>query len=207
MAEPKQDALTTSEVAKNLGVSPSLVRTWVSYLNLEVNRSAEGHRIFAPEDLLPLESLKAWLAEGHSLKEYRKERQGDGPFDPRIELRSAFRRLNDLKSQQDALLTKQQALQAAINEEQTALQSQLSRIQSLLETPTGPIEAVLKQLLSAVLESRGQLQRIARFEEDGKTFIEYENPVSGKRQLARDMCQTDAERNLLAHVMTLILEG
>jgi DNA-binding transcriptional MerR regulator len=97
---------STSEVARELGVSPSLVRTWIAYMNWEVRRSADGHRIFTQADVEQLKALKAWLDEGHSLKEFRREQQGDGPFDPRTELRAGYRHLRELQSQEEALLDK-----------------------------------------------------------------------------------------------------
>ena len=45
MDEPTPDQpnehWSTSEVARELGVSPSLVRTWIAYMNWEVRRSAD----------------------------------------------------------------------------------------------------------------------------------------------------------------------
>jgi DNA-binding transcriptional MerR regulator len=233
MAEMK-DQWSTSEVAKELGVSPSLVRTWISYMNWEVRRNAEGHRVFIQEDIEQLRNLKAWLDEGNSLKEFRRERTAEGPYDPRLELRGAYRRLKEVQSQQDALVDKQQELMASFVAQQAALQAQLDLIRVTVEAsgteaaaPAAPVEAptatapaapteavdpsqlvqgVLKQLLSSLLEKKGKLQLLRRFEEDGKAKIEYLSPT-GKRQVIEDVLTNDEDRKLMETVLTLILNS
>ena len=223
MAEMSKEHWSTSEVAKELGVSPSLVRTWISYMNWEVRRNAEGHRVFSPEDVEQLRALKAWLDEGNSLKEYRRERQTEGEYDPRVELRSAYRRLKELQSQQDALATKQQELLASFASQRTALADQLSAIRSVVEVepPVGAaapepaagvedasrlVQGVLKQLLSSLLEKQGKLQLVRRFEEEGRSKLEYMAP-SGKHQIIEDVLTSDEDRRLMETVLTLILNS
>ncbi|MFN3430819.1 MAG: MerR family transcriptional regulator [Candidatus Sericytochromatia bacterium] len=230
-----KDHWSTSEVAKELGVSPSLVRTWISYMNWEVRRNAEGHRVFIQEDIEQLRTLKAWLDEGNSLKEFRRERNADGPYDPRIELRGAYRRLKEVQSQHDALMDKQQALVAAFAAQQQTLQAQLELIRltveaepSLAAAPAMPeaptpidapavadapevdpsrlVQGVLKQLLSSLLEKKGKLQLVRRFEEDGHAKLEYLAPT-GKRQVIEDVLTNDEDRKLMETVLTLILNS
>lgn len=223
MAESKEH-WSTSEVAKELGVSPSLVRTWIAYMNWEVRRNAEGHRVFTPEDVEQLRNLKAWLDEGNSLKEYRRERTAEGPYDPRIELRGAYRRLKELQTQQDALTAKQQELLESFATQQQALTSQLDLIRTTVEAEgaTGPlptpteaapaldashlVQGVLKQLLSSLLEKKGKLQLMRRFEEDGRSRIEYLAPT-GKKQVIDDVLTSDEDRRLMETVLTLILNS
>lgn len=215
---------STSEVAKDLGVSPSLVRTWIAYLNWEVRRNAEGHRIFVQEDVEQLKSLKAWLDEGHSLKEFRRERLGEGVYDPRVELKASFRRLRELQSQEDALIAKQIELVETARAQREALMAQISRVRAdidALESPeAGPaeptagepvdtsklVQSVLKQLLTSLLEKQGKLQLVRRYEEGGRPLLEYASPT-GKRQVIDDVCQTDDDRKLLETVLTIILNG
>lgn len=236
MAESKEH-WSTSEVAKELGVSPSLVRTWIAYMNWEVRRNAEGHRVFTPEDVEQLRNLKAWLDEGNSLKEYRRERTAEGPYDPRIELRGAYRRLKELQTQQDALTAKQQELLDSFATQQQALAAQLNLIRTTVEAEgvTGPLAAptdaapaeqmgpaqpeaapaldashlvqgVLKQLLSSLLEKKGKLQLVRRFEEEGRSRIEYLAPT-GKKQVIDDVLTSDEDRRLMETVLTLILNS
>ncbi|HEY9722953.1 MAG TPA: MerR family transcriptional regulator [Oscillatoriaceae cyanobacterium] len=220
MAEHDAREWSTSEVAKELGISPSLVRTWIAYMNWEVCRNAEGHRVFNDEDVEQLKGLKSWLDEGHTLKEYRRERQIEGEYDPRLELRGAHRRLKELAQQQEALLAKQQDLVEKTRAQREALFAQLTRIQHGLEPESGEaapepapavdtsqlIQAVLKQLLTAVMAKQGKLQLVRRFEEDGKTRLEYQAPT-GKRQIVEDVCTSEADRKLLETVLTLILSS
>jgi DNA-binding transcriptional MerR regulator len=230
MAESKEH-WSTSEVAKELGVSPSLVRTWIAYMNWEVRRNAEGHRVFTPEDVEQLRNLKAWLDEGNSLKEYRRERTAEGPYDPRIELRGAYRRLKELQTQQDALTAKQQELLEAFGTQQQALASQIDLIRTTVEAegaaqpgpapaeapvaeaPAAPaldashlVQGVLKQLLSSLLEKKGKLQLVRRFEEEGRSRIEYLAPT-GKKQVIDDVLTSDEDRRLMETVLTLILNS
>lgn len=216
------DHWSTSEVAKELGVSPSLVRTWVSYLNLEVRRNAEGHRIFGAEDVEELKKLKAWLDEGHSLKEFRRERLGEGEFDPRLELRAAFRRLRELQYQDEALIAKQLEILETTRAQREALESQIKAIQSVLEPGTDPepaaspaapeldasrlVQGVLKQLLTSLLEKQGKLQLVRRYEEDGRCLLEYGAPT-GRKQVIEDVLATDEDRKLMETVLTIILNG
>lgn len=214
MANQDERQWSTSEVAKELGISPSLVRTWIAYMNWEVRRSAEGHRVFNDEDVEQLKSLKAWLDEGHTLKEFRRERQIEGEYDPRLELRGAYRRLKELGSQQEALLAKQQELVEATRAQREAFFAQLTRVQHGLEPEAGAapadtsqlVQAVLKQLLTAVMAKQGKLQLVRRFEEDGKTRLEYQAPT-GKHQIVEDVCTSEADRKLLETVLTLILSS
>jgi DNA-binding transcriptional MerR regulator len=232
MADMSKDHWSTSEVAKELGVSPSLVRTWISYMNWEVRRNAEGHRVFIQEDIEQLRTLKSWLDEGNSLKEFRRERTSDGPYDPRIELRGAYRRLKEVQSQHDALMDKQQELVAAFAAQQQTLQAQLELIRltveaepslaapqapveppSLADAPHAPevdpsrlVQGVLKQLLSSLLEKKGKLQLVRRFEEDGHAKLEYLAPT-GKRQVIEDVLTNDEDRKLMETVLTLILNS
>ncbi|MDB5096862.1 MAG: MerR family regulatory protein [Cyanobacteria bacterium RYN_339] len=215
---------STSEVAKDLGVSPSLVRTWIAYMNWEVRRSADGHRIFSVADVEQLKSLKAWLDEGHTLKEYRRERQGDGPFDPRIELRAGYRHLRELQSQEEALLDKHRDIMDSFQVQRKALQDQLEAIRTSLGpedqadepfaagAPPAPadvssvVQGVLKQLLTSLLEKQGKLQLVRRFEEDGRPRLEYLAPT-GKRQVVEDLCAADEDRRMLETVLRLISHG
>jgi DNA-binding transcriptional MerR regulator len=230
MTAESKDHWSTSEVAKSLGVSPSLVRTWIAYMNWEVRRNAEGHRVFTPEDVEQLRNLKAWLDEGNSLKEYRRERTAEGPYDPRIELRGSYRRLRELQTQQAALADKQQELLAAFAAQQGTLATQLEAIQKAAEaegvpglapapgepvaTPEGVspadasrlVQGVLKQLLSSLLEKKGKLQLVRRFDEDGRAKLEYVAPT-GKKQLIDDVLTSDEDRRLMETVLTLILNS
>ena len=219
--EMSNEQLSTSEVAKGLGVSPSLVRTWVSYLNLEVRRNAEGHRIFGGDDVEELKKLKAWLDDGHSLKEFRREMLGEGEYDPRLELRGAFRRLRELQYQDEALMAKQHEILEATRQQREALKTQLEAIRASIgpvegeEAPAvatgGPdrsqiVQGVLKQLLSSLLEKQGKLQLVRRYEEDGRTMVEYAAPT-GKKQVVEDMTGTDEDRRLMETVLAIILKG
>ena len=209
---------STSEVAKSLGVSPSLVRTWISYMNWEVRRSADGHRIFSQTDVEQLKSLKAWLDEGHTLRDFRRERQGDGPYDPRIELRAGYRQLRELQSQEEALLDKQRELMSAFQQQRKSLQDQLATIQLGLgeeaqdagprPSSTAPashvVQGVLKQLLTSLMASQGKLHLVRHFEEDGRPRIEYVGP-GGKRQIIDDLCSAPDDRRMLETVLRLIV--
>jgi DNA-binding transcriptional MerR regulator len=231
MAELAKDHWSTSEVAKLLGVSPSLVRTWIAYMNWEVRRNAEGHRVFNAEDIEQLRNMKAWLDEGNSLKEFRRERTTEGAFDPRTELRGSYRRLKEVQSQQEALIAKQRELMEAFVAQQQTLDAQLASIREAVESepaegaPTAPeieapaaptaateldqshiVQGVLKQLLSSLLAKQGKLQLLRRFEEDGKAKLEYLAPT-GKRQVIEDVVTSDADRQLMETVLTLILNS
>ena len=195
---------TTSEAAKHLGVSPSLVRTWISYLNWEVRRNAEGHRIFGPEDVAQLEKLKAWLDDGHTLKAFRRERQGEGPYDPRLELRASARRLRELTSQQEALLERQKEVVALYAAERQALLERVESVEAVVQSSTRVVAGVLKQLLTSVMEKQGKLSLVRRYQEDDKIFLEYVSP-SGKRQLIQDWVVADEDRRLLDTVLALVL--
>lgn len=211
---------STSEVARELGVSPSLVRTWIAYMNWEVRRSADGHRIFTHTDVEQLKALKAWLDEGHTLKEFRRERQGDGPYDPRIELRAGYRHLRELQSQEEALLDKHREIMDSFQAQRRALQDQLE----VIRTGLGPeeehfaapqasqadvsnvVQGVLKQILTSLLEKQGKLQLVRRFEEDGRPRLEYLAPT-GKRQVVEDLCAAEDDRRMLETVLRLISHG
>lgn len=221
MTEMSKDQWSTSEVAKELGVSPSLVRTWISYMNWEVRRNAEGHRIFSREDLEQLRTMKAWLDEGNSIKEYRRERTAEGEYDPRLALRGSYRRLKEVQSQQEALIDKQRELLEAFLAQQSALESQLAAIQASVEAEEAPqavsapaeaidasqlVQGVLKQLLSSLMAKQGKLQLLRRFEEDGKAKLEYLAPT-GKRQVIEDVLTSDEDRKLMEAALTVILNG
>lgn len=231
MAELAKDHWSTSEVAKQLGVSPSLVRTWIAYMNWEVRRNAEGHRVFNAEDVEQLRNMKAWLDEGNSLKEFRRERTTEGAYDPRTELRGSYRRLKEVQSQQEALIAKQRELMEAFLAQQRTLEGQLAAIRAAVEsepvegaaatpeaseapTPAAVgeldqshlVQGVLKQLLSSLLAKQGKLQLLRRFEEDGKAKLEYLAPT-GKRQVIEDVVTSDADRQLMETVLTLILNS
>jgi DNA-binding transcriptional MerR regulator len=217
---------STSEVARELGVSPSLVRTWIAYMNWEVRRSADGHRIFTGADVEQLKALKAWLDDGHTLKEYRRERQGDGPFDPRIELRAGYRHLRELQSQEEALLDKHREIMDSFQDQRKALQDQLEAIRQSLgpedqaDEPfagaaapapaavnvSAVVQGVLKQLLTSLLEKQGKLQLVRRFEEDGHPRLEYMAPT-GKRQVVEDLCAAEEDRRMLETVLRIIAHG
>lgn len=221
-----QDQWSTSEVAKDLGVSPSLVRTWIAYMSWEVRRNAEGHRIFTDEDVQQLRNLKAWLDAGNSMKEFRRERQGEGPFDPRLELRNGVRRLRELQSQEDAMIAKHREVLEGYLEARKELQARLESLREEVEltpgapaveapaapaAPAGPstsevVQGVLKQLLSALLEKQGKLQHAGRVEEGGRAYVEYLGP-GGRKQIVEDLCATDADRKLLDTVLSIILAG
>lgn len=213
----------TSEVAKELGVSPSLVRTWIAYMNWEVRRSADGHRVFTGADVEQLKSLKAWLDDGHTLKEYRRERQGDGPYDPRTELRAGYRHLRELQSQEEALLDKHREIMASFQSQRLALQNQLEAIGAGIETedrpfenagaapapvqnPSAVVQGVLKQLLTSLLERQGKLQLVRHFEEEGRPRVEYLAP-GGKRQIIDDLCAAEEDKRMLETVLRLIMHG
>jgi DNA-binding transcriptional MerR regulator len=225
MDEPTQaqpnEHWSTSEVARELGVSPSLVRTWIAYMNWEVRRSADGHRIFTPSDVEQLKALKAWLDEGHTLKEFRRERQGDGPYDPRIELRAGYRHLRELQSQEEALLDKHREIMDSFQDQRKALQDQLEAIRASLgpedqaDEPfagarqgdvSSVVQGVLKQILTSLLEKQGKLQLVRRFEEDGRPRLEYLAPT-GKRQVVEDLCAAEEDRRMLETVLRLISHG
>lgn len=213
---------STSEVAKDLGVSPSLVRTWIAYMNWEVRRSAEGHRLFSAEDVEQLRKLRAWLDAGNSLKEFRRERQGEGEYDARLELRNALRRLREMHSQEDALIQKQKSLLEAYVTAHHELQTRLENIQASVEDaaatdrepqtgagqPSGLdtshiVQGVLKQLLSALLARQGKLQFLGRRETQGQSWLDYMGP-GGRMQSVVDLCATEADRRLLDSVLQLI---
>jgi DNA-binding transcriptional MerR regulator len=213
---------STSEVAKELGVSPSLVRTWIAYMNWEVRRSAEGHRLFSADDVDQLRKLRAWLDAGNSLKEFRRERQGEGEYDARLELRNALRRLREMHSQEDALIQKQKSLLEAYVTAHHELQTRLESLgNSLSDTgtaesgtrPAEPVAAVidtsqivqgvLKQFLSALLARQGKLQFLGRRETQGQQWLDYMGP-GGRMQSVLDLCATEADRRLLDSVLQLI---
>jgi DNA-binding transcriptional MerR regulator len=207
------------------------VRTWIAYMNWEVRRNAEGHRVFNAEDVEQLRTMKAWLDEGNSLKEFRRERTTEGAYDPRTELRGSYRRLKEVQSQQEALIAKQRELMEAFLAQQRTLEGQLAAIRTAAEsepvegaaatpeageapTPTAVseldqshlVQGVLKQLLSSLLAKQGKLQLLRRFEEDGKAKLEYLAPT-GKRQVIEDVVTSDADRQLMETVLTLILNS
>lgn len=210
---------STSEVARELGISPSLVRTWVAYMNWEVTRNAEGHRVFATSDVRQLQELKGWLDAGNSLKAFRREQQGEGPYDPRGEMRAGYRRLKELQSQEDALLGKHRELLEAYLEQRTAVQDRLAQlgrdagVESVDEPVAAPVEppidprvivqGVLKQLVTALMARQGKLQFVGKTEEGGKVRLEYLAP-GGKKQIVEDFCGGDAERQMLETVLRLI---
>jgi DNA-binding transcriptional MerR regulator len=213
MAEVENEHWTTSQVAKELGVSPSLVRTWIAYMAWEVRRNAEGHRVFSHGDVEQLKSLKAWLDEGHSLKEFRRERQIEGPFDPRLELRGAYKRLKEIQSQEEALIAKQHELMALAAAQRQALAAQLEEVRRAAEgepaqapETSALVQGVLKQLLTSLLERQGKLQLVRRFEEGGKVRLEYAAP-NGKHQVIDDLLATEADQRLMETVLGLILNG
>lgn len=213
---------STSEVARDLGVSPSLVRTWIAYMNWEVRRSAEGHRLFSAEDVEQLRNLRAWLDAGNSLKEFRRERQGEGEYDARLELRNALRRLREMHSQEDALVQKQKSLLEAYVAAHHELQARLETLQATTKhsEPEGGeaqnastsqggldtsqiVQGVLKQLLSALLARQGKLQFLGRREAQGQAWLDYMGP-GGRMQSVLDLCATEADRRLLDSVLQLI---
>lgn len=215
---------STSEVARDLGISPSLVRTWVAYMSWEVRRNAEGHRVFSDEDVEQLRSLRAWLDAGNTLREFRKERQGEGPYDPRLELRNGVRRLRELHSQEEALLARHRTLLDQWAEGRATF---LSRLEGLAarddgaageenagapeaSAPAGAtgasgetVQGVLKQLLTALMARQGKLQFLGRREADGRSYLDYVGP-GGRMQSVEDLCATEADRRLLDTVLNLI---
>lgn len=224
-APRSQAQWSTSEVARDLGVSPSLVRTWIAYMSWEVTRNAEGHRVFTDEDVQQLRNLKAWLDAGNSMKEFRRERQGEGPYDPRLELRNGVRRLRELQTQEDAMITKHREMLDGYLAARRDLQDRLENLRAEVEVepgapaaaapavPAAPtastsevVQGVLKQLLSALLEKQGKLQLAGRLEEGGRTYIEYAAP-GGRKQIVEDLCATEADRKLLDTVLSIILAG
>ena len=68
------------------------------------------------------------------------------------------------------------------------------------------VQGVLKQLLSSLLEKKGKLQLVRRFEEDGRAKLEYVAPT-GKKQLIDDVLTSDEDRRLMETVLTLILNS
>ncbi|MEB3329533.1 MAG: MerR family transcriptional regulator [Candidatus Sericytochromatia bacterium] len=216
---------STSEVARELGISPSLVRTWVAYMSWEVRRNVEGHRVFSDEDVAQLRGLREWLDRGNTLREFRKERQGEGPFDPRLELRNGLRRLRELHSQEEALLARQRAL---IDQWAEGREAFLARLEGLTARAEGAADAggplagpppqpdgaaiasqgetvqgVLKQLLTALLERQGKLQLLGRREAEGRAYLDYVGP-GGRLQSVEDLCSSEADRRMLDTVLNLI---
>ncbi|HEY9766529.1 MAG TPA: helix-turn-helix domain-containing protein [Chroococcales cyanobacterium] len=59
--------MTTAEVARRLGVSPTTARTWATALGLAIARNAKGHREYSAEDLDRLEAARETLAKGESI--------------------------------------------------------------------------------------------------------------------------------------------
>src|SRR5690606_30516965 len=145
-------------------------------------------------DVEELKKLKGWLDEGHSLKEFRRERLGEGEYDPRLELRAAFRRLRELQYQDEALIAKQVEILEATRAQREALDAQLRRIQATVEpeavqaSASAPldesrlVQGVLKQLLTSLLEKQGKLQLVRRYEEEGRRLLEYGGP-GGRKQV------------------------
>lgn len=204
MVDSTQARFSTSEVAKALGISPSLVRTWVAYMNWEVTRNAEGHRVFSAADVEQLQELKAWLDAGNTMREFRREQQDEGPYDPRTALRGGYRRLKELSSQQEALVAKQHELLEAFEAQRLALDAQMAAMRGAVEPGGASVQAVLKQLLTALLEKQGKLQLVRRFEEDGRPRLEYAAP-GGRTQVVEDVCATSEDRALMERVLSLIL--
>lgn len=213
--EPTNREWATSEVARDLGVSPSLVRTWIAYMNWEVQRNAQGHRVFIDDDVQQLRNLKAWLDAGNSMKAFRRERQGEGPFDPRLELRNGVRRLREMQSQEAALIAKHRELIDGYIDAKQDLTEKLEKLRAEIdgEAPPAPVadtsaivQGVLKQLMTALLEKQGKLQLVSRNQEAGRAFIEYAAP-GGKKQIVEDLCATDDDRRLLETVLRIIAVG
>jgi DNA-binding transcriptional MerR regulator len=214
---------STSEVARELGISPSLVRTWVAYMSWEVRRNVEGHRVFSDEDVAQLRGLREWLDAGNTLREFRKERQGEGAYDPRLELRNGMRRLRELHSQEEALIARQRALIDQWVEGREAFMARLEGLAAHAEAPEvatasvpraadGPVappaagdtvQGVLKQLLTALMERQGKLQYLGRREAEGRAYLDYMGP-GGRLQSVEDLCASEGDRRLLETVLNLI---
>lgn len=223
---------TTAQVAKRLGVSPSLVRTWVAAMNWELRRNAQGHRTFAESDVLQLEDMKAWLDKGHTLKGYQREVLGVGPFDPRKEIYAAERKLSELLGRWEALQEAESTVAKRFEEERQHLERLLGEVrlasQAAAESapqapsPVAPqaaepvaesqlggeqvsvvVQGVLKQLLTSLLARQGRLQLVGRHEEEGRVRLEYLAP-NGKRQLVEEVCAAPADRDQLETILRLI---
>lgn len=220
---------TTAQVAKRLGVSPSLVRTWVAAMNWELRRNAQGHRTFTEADVLQLEDMKAWLDKGHTLKGYQREVLGVGPYDPRKEIYASQRKLSELLGRWEALQEAERAVADRFSEERDKLAHLLEAVrQSAGDLATGApegaakpeapapegsplagdslslvVQGVLKQLLTSLLARQGRLQLVGRHEDEGRVRLEYLAP-NGKRQLVDEVCTAPADRDQLETILRLI---
>lgn len=217
---------TTAQVAKRLGVSPSLVRTWVAAMNWELRRNAQGHRTFTEADVLQLEDMKAWLDKGHTLKGYQREVLGVGPYDPRKEIYASQRKLSELLGRWEALQEAERAVADRFSEEREKLtrllegvaQAAEGQAPSLPSAPTAQghaanalggeslsvvVQGVLKQLLTSLLARQGRLQLVGRHEDEGRVRLEYLAP-NGKRQLVDEVCTAPADREQLETILRLI---
>ncbi|HBN08837.1 MAG TPA: hypothetical protein DD435_09375 [Cyanobacteria bacterium UBA8530] len=66
---PGRKEVTTAEVARRLGVSPTTARTWATALGLAIARNPRGHREYSAEDLERLEAARETLANGEPIAE------------------------------------------------------------------------------------------------------------------------------------------
>ncbi len=60
-----------SEVSKNVGVEPHVLRHWEKKLSLQVKRNDTGHRYYTEENIKLLQCIKKLIAHGVTLNELR----------------------------------------------------------------------------------------------------------------------------------------
>lgn len=66
------DPLPIREVALRTGVNPVTLRAWERrYGLLKPERTAKGHRLYSPDDLMRIEQIQQWLARGVSVGQVR----------------------------------------------------------------------------------------------------------------------------------------
>lgn len=214
-------AYGSSEVARRLGISTSLLRTWISQLNWSVRRNAEGHRVFSESDLSDLLALKAWVEAGEPLRAFRRPGEPPGPepepagsggsappggaADLRFELRLGYRRMHELASQAEATWGK---LEAVLGAQRSAQSETLERLEALRNETTERlalertriVQGILKQLLAEGLVRRGAARRVPA----PGPWKAYQTPAGRVLELP-DFLETDAERELFASVLSALL--
>lgn len=202
----------SSEVARRLGISTSLLRTWITQLNWAVPRNADGHRVFSEADLEDLLALKAWVSDGSPLRAFK--RPGDpepepaspglqpgGPADLRFELRLGYRRMHELASQADAAWARVLAVHEAQAEAQAATLARLEALRAEETERAGLdrtrlVQGLLKQVLAEVLARRGALKPV----EAAGPWRAYLTPQGHLYELS-DVLETPAEREVFEAVL------
>jgi DNA-binding transcriptional MerR regulator len=188
-------------------------------MNWEVRRNAEGHRVFGEADLAKLRELKSWLDGGRHLKEFRQVAYGSGEYDPRIELKANFRRVKELLSQHEAILTKQAKLLEAYAE---AGHTWLRRVEAVSDEQRATtdasspsvgdealqsafiVEGVLKQLLCETLARQGKLRYTGSETAGQKVRKRYVAP-DGRQQVVEDWCREPRTKALLDAVVQALV--